>query len=203
MRCLGIIAVLYLANALMAAQGQELQFGIFEGELKNKDGQQYMRYQATVPHSKGRRLGLIVGLHGINGNERQLTGSLAKALAKTGLANDYMVLCLKSKGAGWENVDHEPILKSIAWAKATYAIDERRVFGWGYSHGGFRYGVLGAVAQDVYAGVCIMGGGVRKPSSPLRSLHYYLIHGDADNTVKIGSAHRALELINAAQFPLV
>ena len=203
LRILTLVIGLSLQLTLVIAQEQELKFGTFEGDLKDENGQQFIQYQATVPQPSGRRLGLIVGLHGINGNERQLTGSLAKALAKTGLEKDYMVLCLKSKGAGWENVDHDPILKSIAWAKKIYGIDERRVFGWGYSHGGFRYGVLGAEAQDVYAAVCIMGGGVRKPSSELRTLHYYLIHGDADTTVNVSSAHRALEVIKEAGFPLV
>ncbi|NRA38245.1 MAG: hypothetical protein HRU15_08905, partial [Planctomycetes bacterium] len=110
---------------------------------------------------------------------------------------------LKSIGKGWENIDHEPILKSIQWAIETYDIDQRKIYGWGYSHGGFRYGVLGAEAQDVFTAVVILGGGVRKPSDPKRSLHYYLIHGSDDKTVKVSSAHRAIETIEGAGFPYV
>lgn len=185
----------------LSAEG--LQYGTFEGVLKDSDGKQYMRYQATVPSNTSKRLGLIVGLHGINGHERQLTGSLNKALAATKLNNDYMVLCLKSIGNGWEDVDHKPILQSIDWAISTYQLDPRRVFGWGYSHGGFRYGVLGAEAQDTFAGVVILGGGMRKPQSDLRTLHYYLIHGADDATVNVSSAHRSLDVLNQYGFPYV
>ena len=200
-----IISLLALCFvSLNNISGQEsIQFGTFQGTLKDDNGKQFMRYQATVPNVKGKRLGLIVGLHGINGHERQLTGSLGKALAACKLNNDYMVLCLKSIGNGWENVDHQPILQSVQWAIDTYNLDPRRVFGWGYSHGGFRYGVLGAEAQNVFTGVAILGGGMSKPKGELRTLHYYLIHGDADKTVNVSSAHRALDLLNQYEFPYI
>ena len=197
--------LLILCCCLFAApvDAEGLQFGTFEGVLKDSDGKQFMRYQATVPGNSSRPLGLIVGLHGINGHERQLTGSLNKALAACKLNNEYMVLCLKSIGNGWEDVDHKPILQSIDWAIDTYQLDPRRVFGWGYSHGGFRYGVLGAEAQETFAGVVILGGGMRKPQSDLRSLHYYLIHGADDATVNVSSAHRSLDVLNQYGFPYV
>ncbi len=194
-----LICILIVYSFTAALFAQAAQYGTFEGTLTDESGKQYMRYQATVPQS-GKRLGLIVGLHGINGHERQLTGSLNKALAATKLNGDYMVLCLKSIGKGWENVDHAPILKSIEWAKQTYDIDPRRIHGWGYSHGGFRYGVLGAEEQGVFTAVVVLGGGIQKPKNELRTLHYYLIHGDADKTVNVSSAHRAMDIINQYQF---
>ena len=69
-----IFACLNVGHAL------DNSYGTFQGTLVDETGKQYMQYQATVPNggksARGRRLGLIVGLHGINGNERQLTGSL-------------------------------------------------------------------------------------------------------------------------------
>ncbi|NRA38023.1 MAG: hypothetical protein HRU15_07780, partial [Planctomycetes bacterium] len=91
-----VMTCLLMICVLCCASGEEKSFGTFQGKLSDETGQQYMQYQATVPQggrsAHGKPLGLIVALHGINGHERQLVGSLAKTLAATKLQNDYMGL---------------------------------------------------------------------------------------------------------------
>ena len=114
---------------------------------------------------------------------------IGQVLGALSLTQDYVIVCMKSKGVGWKPVDDEPVRKTIEWALREYPIDPRRVYGWGYSSGGFAWGRFGPQNQDLLAGVVILGGGVgRVPArkDPAETgIQFYLIHGDADDTVKV------------------
>lgn len=195
-----LLPALLLTTALAAAEPPAT--GAISGTLTFEDGTPAVRYQGLTPSAPGQRWGLAIGLHGINGNEGQLVAPLTDVLREAGMLERTMILCLKSQGAGWEAVDHEPIRHAVDWALAHYPIDPRRVVGWGYSHGGFRWGSFGHQAQDRFAGYVICGGGLRPPDDPRRAAGWYLIHGDDDNTVAVDQARRAFATLSDAGYPV-
>lgn len=189
-----------LVAALAAADAPET--GSISGTLSFADGTPAVRYQGLTPTKGNQRWTLVIGLHGINGNEQHLVGPLTDVYREAGALDRTMILSLKSQGAGWEEVDHAPIRAAIGWAVETYPIDPRRVVGWGYSHGGFRWGAFGHQAQDQLAGYVICGGGGRTPDAPERNASWYLIHGDADDTVKVDTARRAFATLTEHGYPV-
>jgi predicted esterase len=154
----------------------------------------------------GQTIGLILGMHGLGGDENQQVGSIASTLSACKLSNEYMILGLKSKGNGWEEADHEPLAKAIAWALKNYPVDPRRVYAWGYSSGAFGVGRFTPRYQNlVTAGVMFAGGlwGPPKGNGDEQGLQLYLIHGDQDPTVAVKSSRDACEQLKANNYRFV
>lgn len=156
------------------------------GVINAADGAAIVTYAARIPTlgPKAAAPGLIVALHGINGNERQLIDACKLSLQAANREDAYVVLGLKSTGNGWEQVDHEPIRQAVAWAIATHHVDPRRVFAWGYSHGAIRLGHFAAEAQELFAGAVLWAGTCNKIPDDAAGLSYYVVHGESDPTVK-------------------
>lgn len=177
------------------------QTGESRGELKDpQTGSLVMRYQAYAPAAlpAGRTLGLIVGFHGLGGNEAAAQGAYwpMKAL---GLDQDYVFIGGKSTGNGWELGDEDRLMQFIDWAETVYPIDHRRVFFWGHSNGGWAVGNFGSRHADRIAGIVRWSGyGVFVPpaKNPVNTMtEFYLVHGDADPTVNVSGSrnyHQAL-----------
>lgn len=199
-----VSGLLFVGGSAVAAADQ--RSGDLTGFVPHpQTGADYVPYMAAIPAGKG-PYSLIVALHGINGNERQLVGPIKRSVQEAGFADRYAILGLKSLGAGWEDVDHERIRAAIAWACATWPIDQRRIHGWGYSHGAFRLGVFGHQAQTLFGGVVLLSGGVSPVSSADSAkpvLSWYIIHGDADATVGVDRGRSAVAVLSAAGYPFV
>jgi hypothetical protein len=109
-----------------------------------------------------------------------------------GLAEDYVVIGLKSKGAGWADADEAEVLQTIDWLKSTYPIDPRRVFLWGMSNGAWMVSTFGGKHQDSIAGIVRYCG--YPPTAPAQKdaattqTEYYLVHGDADEAVNVSGS---------------
>lgn len=182
MKPLALALLLALACAASAAAVRD-EAGVITAE----DGKTaIVTYAARIPtpgpHDPAP--GLIVALHGINGNEKQLVGPISQALQAAKREGAYLVLGLKSKGAGWEDVDHQPIRDAVAWAIRVHHIDPRRVFAWGYSHGAIRLGHFAAQAEELFAGAVLWSGTCDKLPADGSGLAYYVVHGEKDPTVK-------------------
>ena len=203
-----VICLVFVAAG--AASGKGPRMGSFSGKLTDSDtGEFIIRYTAKTPAKVSPRkpLGLILGLHGKGGNESQMPGPIGQALATLKLTQEYMVICMKSKGEGWAPEDNEPIRKMIEWALDEYPIDRRRIYGWGYSSGGFGWGRFGPQNQDLMAGVVILGGGVGNlpavDDPTEKGVQFYLIHGDADDTVKVATARKSREKLESRSYRFV
>lgn len=175
------------------------------GSIPGRDGAPAVVYAARIPApaAKGPAPGLIVALHGINGNERQLLDACSLALQAAKREDAYIVLGLKSQGAGWESVDHAPIRNAVAWAIATHRADPRRVFAWGYSHGAIRLGHFAAEAQDLFAGAVLWAGTCHKPAADGSGIAYYAVTGERDPTVKPDQMRSARDRMRTAGVRLV
>lgn len=162
-------------------------------------------YAARIPTlgPKDPPPGLIVALHGINGNEKQLIDACKLALQAAGRESGYVVLGLKSRGAGWEEVDHGPIRAAAAWAITNHRVDARRVFALGYSHGAIRLGHFAAQAQELFAGAVLWAGTCTRFPEDGTGLAYYVVHGEKDPTVKPDNIRAARDRMRASGVRLV
>lgn len=160
-------------------------------ELKHPTTKAFiMKYLMWAPDKlpEKKHLGLLVCFHGFMGNETHFTFAY-ESMKAAGLSDHYLILSLKSKGAGWAKEDETDVLKTIDWAKSVYPIDPRRVFIWGMSNGAWMASDFGGKHQDLLAGIIRYCG--YPPTAPtvkdagLTQSEYYLVHGDADTSVGV------------------
>lgn len=200
----------------LLAQASPPRTGDFKDEYKDpKTKELVMRYALHAPAKLPpmKHLGLVVQFHGMNGSEDNLQGGCVDSLKRLGLLDSYVVMGGKSKGAGWTAGDDADLLKWIAWAKATYPVDPRRVFLVGMSNGGWMVRRFGWEHQDLFAGVTVYcGGGTQfdppkgtplPPNAADVRLEYYFVHGDADKAVGVDASRRACEQLKARGYRYV
>jgi dienelactone hydrolase/HEAT repeat protein len=206
--------MLLLALLLQAGTDVEIKHpwkGDFKDDYKDpKTKALVMHYRMRVPDKlpEQKHLGLIVAFHGMNGTEDHTTGFAINAAKSAGLADQYVIMGGKSKGAGWATNDDKDLLAWIAWAKETYPIDPRRVHLIGMSNGGWMVKRFGWANQGLFASVTsYCGGGVDfsnppkdapplgKPGTPMApsetKTEWYFVHGDADKEVPHDASRRA------------
>jgi dienelactone hydrolase len=210
-----ISTVMAVVLSLQAGKAdQDIQHpwhGDFKDDYKDpKTKALIMRYRMWAPEKQPeqKHLGLIVAFHGMNGNEDHMTGFAINAAKAAGLADQYVVMGGKSKGAGWATSDDKDLLAWIQWAKETYPIDPRRVHLIGMSNGGWMVKRFGWEHQELFASVtAYCGGGVDfsnppknapplgKPGTPASpaelKTEWYFVHGDADKEVPHDASRRA------------
>jgi predicted esterase len=208
--------MLLLALLLQAGTDVEIKHpwkGDFKDDYKDpKTKALVMHYRMRVPDKlpEQKHLGLIVAFHGMNGTEDHTTGFAINAAKSAGLAEQYVIMGGKSKGAGWATNDDKDLLAWIAWAKETYPIDPRRVHLIGMSNGGWMVKRFGWANQGLFASVtAYCGGGVDfsnppkdapplgKPGTPMApsevKTEWYFVHGDADKEVPHDASRRACQ----------
>ena len=201
-----------LLSVLMAppaspADGKETgaapRTGDFKDEYRDAASSASMRYRLRAPSKLPERhhLGLIVCFHGLNGNEDSITGFAIDMASRNGLADEYVIAGGKSKGNGWAESDDANLLAWIAWMKRTYPIDPRRVHLVGMSNGGWMVNRFGWKHQGQVATVTaycapeaalsgapgVKPGARPGPPAETRS-EWYLIHGDADDVVRVDAS---------------
>ncbi|HEX7896153.1 MAG TPA: prolyl oligopeptidase family serine peptidase [Planctomycetota bacterium] len=205
--------ILAVVLSLQAEEIKHPWHGEFKDDYKDpKTKALVMHYRMRVPDKlpEQKHLGLIVAFHGMNGNEDHMTGFAINAAKSAGLADQYLIMGGKSKGAGWATSDDKDLLAWIAWAKETYPIDPRRVHLIGMSNGGWMVKRFGWEHQELFASVtAYCGGGVDfsnppkngvpagKPGTPTApsevKTEWYFVHGDADKEVPHDASRRACQ----------
>ena len=188
--------------------------GDFKDEYKDeKTKALIMRYRMWAPEKQPERktLGLIVCFHGMNGNEDHVTGWAINTAKRIGIADQYVIMGGKSKGAGWSTNDDKDVLAWIAWVKETYPIDPRRVHIIGMSNGGAMVKRFGWENQALFASISpYCGGGadfsnppkgqkMPPPTGPMAPsetrTEWYFVHGDADTEVGVESSRKACQTL--------
>jgi hypothetical protein len=209
------LLALLLTGSLAGAQAKDApRTGDFKDDCKDKTGAILMHYRMLAPAKlpEEKVLGLIVWFHGMGGNEDG-AGIAIDGVKRAKLAEGYVVMGGKSKGAGWAPADDENVLKWIAWAKETYPIDVRRVHIMGHSNGGGMVKRFGWEHQDLFASISpyagagggrdFGGGGAKgavkpgKPGAPDSAAEtkteWYFVHGDKDDAVKVETSRNSIK----------
>lgn len=179
------------------------------GELKDpKSGSSVMRYKIYAPSTlpSERTLGLIISFHGLTGNEGAAAGPYW-AMKKIGLDGEYVCAGGKSLGTGWEMADEASVMRFIDWLETIYPIDHRRVFMWGHSNGGWAVGTFGGHHPERIAGI-VRWAGYGSALAPGKDAaetltEYYLVHGDADPTVKVDGSRSLRQNLIAQKYRYV
>lgn len=179
------------------------------GELKDpKTGSSVIRYKIHAPDvlPAERHLGLIIAFHGLTGNEGAADGPYW-AMKKLGLDGEYVIAGGKSLGNGWENADEARVWQFVDWLETIYPIDHRRVFLWGHSNGGWAVGTYGGHHPERIAGIVRWAGygsSLAQAKDPAETLtEYYLVHGDADPTVKVPESRTLRQRLIAQKYRYV
>ena len=177
--------------------------GDFKDQYRDPAGSASMRYRLRAPSKlpERPRLGLIVCFHGLNGNEDSITGFAIEMASRNGLADEYVIAGGKSEDKGWAESDDAHLLAWIAWLKKTYPIDPRRVHFVGMSNGGWMVNRFGWKHQGQVATVTAYcapeaalsgasdGKAGSRPGPPAETKsEWYLIHGDADDVVRVDAS---------------
>jgi len=212
-RIAGGIVLAALIASVAQGQAQEIKHpwhGDFKDDYKDpKTKELIMHYRMWAPEKQPeqKHLGLIVWFHGMGGNEDG-AGIAIDGAKRTKLADQYVIMGGKSKGAGWAPADDENVLKWIAWAKETYPIDPRRVHIMGHSNGGAMSQRFGWEHQDLLASSSpYAGAGGRVFSAPPKGMklgkpgapdgpaetkiEWYIVHGDKDAAVNVETSRQA------------
>jgi hypothetical protein len=211
---LGTLVALLVAVPHAGARAADTpRTGDFKDDYKDKSGALIMHYRMMAPAKlpEEKLLGLIVWFHGMNGNEDG-AGVAIDGVRRSKLADQYVVMGGKSKGAGWAPSDDENVLKWIAWAKETYPIDVRRVHIMGHSNGGGMVKRFGWDHQDLFASISPYAGagggrdfggtpkGQTKPGKPGAAdspaetkTEWYFVHGDKDDAVNVSTSRNCIK----------
>ena len=186
-----------------------IKTGKISDELKHPTTKNFiMKYLMWVPDKlpDNKHLGLLVCFHGFNNSEAQFTFAY-ESIKAASLADNYVVISLKSKGLGWANEDESNVLKTIAWVKSVYPIDARRVFIWGMSNGGWMVSDFGGKHQDLVAGIIrYCGYPTTAPTvkdAAFTQSEYYLVHGDADKDIPVDGSRNLRRSLNSLGYNYV
>jgi hypothetical protein len=210
-----MLAAILALTLVQAKTDQEIKHpwhGDFKDEYKDpKTKALVMRYRMLAPEKQPeeKKLGLIVYFHGMNGDENSLFGFTTGAAKRVGIADEYVIMGGKSKGAGWATSDDKDVLLWIEWAMKTYPIDPRRVHIIGGSNGGWMVKRFGWENQALFASISpYCGGGVdfsgppkgqklpppQGPMSPSETrTEWYYVHGTDDKEVGVDSSRRSID----------
>jgi dienelactone hydrolase len=191
-----------LGSALMAlALAAENGTSVYKDEA----GHDVIVYAARPP-AKPRtdlRPALLLCFHGRTGNAEQLLGPASAALERGALRDEYVIIGLKSKEVGWEDMDEAPVKAFIAWAVKQYHADPRRIYGLGYSSGAYFLNRFAPNNSDLMAGaITYVGGqfGLKKDEHPETAAALYWVVGQKDTTVKADGVLPAMEAFRKAGY---
>lgn len=194
-----ILVLLTVVLGLAAGEGSK--------EFVSADGSQRITYAERLPTKPAAaRLGLILLFHGGTLNETSLIPTTMGALEQAGIANHHVVIGLKSKGSGWNDVDDAPVIAFLTHALTAYPVDSRRVIGMGYSAGCYYITRLAQRRPDLFAGgIGYVGSQSGGPASgdPTGKGDLYWVTGHRD-TLQPYKEARAVALRNlAAGLPVI
>lgn len=132
----------------------------------------------------GAPVGLLLTFHGANGNAGSLVPKAEEMLQKVDVRDDYVVIGVKSKEAGWTDKDDEPVKAFIPWAIKTYGVDPRRVYGFGVSSGAWYLNRFAPANSELLAGSISYVGGMGNPPAskdPKSHAEIYWVIGHKDD----------------------
>lgn len=156
--------------------------------LQESDGGKALTHVDKPPSRRrpGAPVGLLLTFHGANGNASSLVGKAEEMLQKMDVRDDYVVIGVKSKDAGWTDKDDEPVKAFIPWAVKAYQVDPRRVYGFGVSSGAWYLNRFAPANSDLLAGAISYVGGMGNPpasKAPASHAELYWVIGHKDDTL--------------------
>jgi poly(3-hydroxybutyrate) depolymerase len=174
-----------------------------------KDAKKEMEYALVVPsrYDKARKWPLVVALHGLGGNPRQILGYPRFAE----LADKHGYLLAAPMGyspRGWygarpltrsdgpadlQELSEKDVMNVLDLVRKDYSVDPDRVYLLGHSMGGGGVWHLGIKHPDIWAALAPIAPATVLPASRLERIKHLpviLVQGDKDRLVPVAGARR-------------
>lgn len=207
---------------LAAAKGGKDPFkgktGDFERHYLLEGANEVMPYRVYVPKAYSPTAGapLVIALHGLGGNEDSFFDSYSKVPPQ--LAEKHGFLLASPNGfrvdgfygstmmaggdaAARRRVEYseKDVLEVLRIMKATYKVDESRIYLIGHSMGAIGTWALGAKYPDIWAAL-VPFSGVGSPAlaERMKGIPQFVVHGDADTTVNVSGSRTMVAALKKA-----
>ena len=207
---------------LAAAKGGKDPFkgrtGDFERHYLLDGPNEVMPYRVYVPKGYSPTVGapLVIALHGLGGNEdsffdqySRLTPQLAEKhgfllAAPSGFRVDGFygaTIMGSSDAAARRRVEYseKDVLEVLRLMRATYKVDESRIYLIGHSRGAIGTWALGAKYADTWAAL-VPFSGVGSPAlaERMKGIPQFVVHGDNDATVNVSGSRNMVAALKKA-----
>ena len=168
------------------------------GQPEVKTSPKGMTYSIRLPdgYAKGQHQ-LVLGLHGAGDNCRNFMQWLTQH--DTALPNGAILLVPQALADGaWDKPDLDPLAELVRTIQAEH--QPPRTIGLGFSRGAYYIQWLAFSFPELLHGAIPCAGGSPGPvpdSEILKKLPFYVIHGDADDTVPFEEGQKAFAALEA------
>jgi predicted esterase len=210
------------AEAILAgAKGGKDPFkgrtGDFERHYVLQGANEVMPYRVYVPkaYAAAKAIPLVIALHGLGANEdsffdsySQLPPQLAEKhgflmAAPLGYRPDgfYGSTMMAGDVASRRRSEYseQDVLEVLRLMKATYNVDESRIYLMGHSMGAIGTWALGAKYPQIWAAlVPFSGTGSPALAEQMKGIPQFVVHGDADNTVNVSGSRNMVAALKKA-----
>ncbi len=177
-------SLLALGDAYAVVDGRSPLRGLHRYAYRSALDGSVQPYSLYVPegYDPGRRYGLVVALHGAQGNDWDMAASIA--LAQPG---DMLIVAPYGRGdLGWSASGESDAIDVLDLVSGFYSIDPDRVYLTGRSMGGFGTWRLGQLYSSRFAAIASFAGWTSAESlENLVNTPVLIVHGDIDDVVPI------------------
>jgi dienelactone hydrolase len=178
--------------------------GDFKRHYLLKDAGEIMPYRLYIPpaYDGTKAYPMVLALHGLGGTEDSMFGQAYRVPVEAE-KRGYIVASplgyridggygrAATKAGALSEAD---VMEVLARVRRDYKIDDSRIYLLGHSMGGFGTWVLGPKYPTIWAAMApISGGGQPASLEKIRDIPEIVVHGNADNTVPVGSSRMMVE----------
>jgi predicted esterase len=188
-----------ILDALAADRDPFPGHGDFHKAYRSGVDQSLQPYRLFVPESynKSKPNGLVIGLHGMGGDENSLfdayaAGALKREAERVGL----LVACPKGLDSAsmYRGPAEQDVMDVLAEVRRDYNVDPARIYLMGHSMGGYGTWSVAMDHPDVFAALGpISGGGNAAGMAKIAQIPEYVVHGDNDPTVPVTQSRTMVE----------
>ncbi len=183
--------------------------GDFERHYFLEGSEEIMPYRVYVPESykKGKRLPLIIALHGLGGTEDTMFARLygMKPLAEErgylmaapmGFRPDGGYGAMGSRNTHRGQMSEQDVMNVLSLMRDQYSVDEDRIYLMGHSMGAIGTWSLAEQYPDQWAALGpIAGMGNPAATEVFKHIPQIVVHGTADNTVPVAGSRAMVDAL--------
>ena len=156
-------------------------------------------YRVYVPKNHKEPVPLVVVLHGLGGDENVILGRPGSQVRTIqDLADKYGWILAAPKGREptslYRGAAEQDVVDVVAEVRRLYRIDDRRIYAFGISMGGYGVWSIAQNHPDLFAALGpVSGGGNPARMEAIKSIPQIVVHGDSDTTVLVTQSRAMVE----------